>query len=140
MVLLTRLNHLLTHQILISSIVCVFHYHLLLHRRHKLLRLNVPDRRWLNLHIVNLLLWLIHLVASNAHLNLLRLIFLDTQVYFLYFIRVGFQFVASLLDEAPVFICLVKFKVFIYVIAHLVLLFIFFLNILTPSHLLLARL
>ena len=82
-----------------------------------------------------------HVVHSDLYLRQLwpLWLFLGLQMNFLDFIRMGFQLVANLFHKAPVLICFIKLEVFVYVVAHLILL-IFFLHLLTTVNLLLARL
>ena len=144
MMIFTGLDHLFTHQKLISVFI---DEHLMLDRWYLiLLRLDISDLclvvQLLNLRLLRLLLNQ-QVISNLSNLNLSLWIILNLQMNFLNFIRMGFQFVASLFHEAPVLICFIKLKIFIYVVTHLVLLFIFFLNILTTltiKCLLLARL
>ena len=125
--MLTWLDHLFTHQKLINV---VFDEHLLLNMIRDLLNkllLTLRINIW-NLLYSWLLLLLLLKLQVITDLNL-RLLFLNPEVNFLYFIWMSPKFVTWLFNEAPVLICFIKFKIFIYVITHLILLFIFFLNI-----------
>ena len=113
MMIFTGLDHLFTHQKLISVFI---DEHLMLDRWYLiLLRLDISDLclvvQLLNLRLLRLLLNQ-QVISNLSNLNLSLWIILNLQMNFLNFIRMGFQFVASLFHEAPVLICFIKLKIF----------------------------